>query len=133
MAAALCFHIGTGCNTQKSGHQTRFILTARARFEIASRLSTTDTDTFLKYVGLAPTDRRLAALRNSRGVTVLHLVAEHLRQSPLQSRDWEDLAVCVLKNGANPCSVADAGASTHGLFLGTCSKEDSKESSHSDE
>ncbi|EXJ56888.1 hypothetical protein A1O7_07232 [Cladophialophora yegresii CBS 114405] len=84
------------------------------RFELASRLESIDAANFLKWVGLNSSDPMLAVLRNSKGKTVLHVIAHHLRiysaWSDKYSRDiqgWLDLGVTVLKNGADPSSVAE--------------------------
>ncbi|ETI26091.1 hypothetical protein G647_02868 [Cladophialophora carrionii CBS 160.54] len=91
----------------------------QTRFELASRLENTDAATFLKCVGLDSSDPILTVLRNSKGKTVLHVVAHHLHlyserrdaarryQLSRAIQGWFDLGVSVLKNGANPSSPAE--------------------------
>ncbi|OCT49053.1 hypothetical protein CLCR_04571 [Cladophialophora carrionii] len=91
----------------------------QTRFELASRLEKTDAATFLKCVGLDSSDPILAVLRNSMGKTVLHVVAHHVHlrstkpeaawhyQLSRSIQRWLDLGLSVLKNGADPSSLAE--------------------------
>jgi hypothetical protein len=85
----------------------------QTRFEIASRLEATDAASFLKCIGLDSSDPKLVYLRNSKGKTVLHVIAHHLRlfwgrdQYGQRIQGWLDLGVSVVKNGADPSSLAE--------------------------
>ncbi|KIW65398.1 hypothetical protein PV04_07661 [Phialophora macrospora] len=90
----------------------------QTRFEIASRLEATDAASFLKCIGLDSSDPKLASLRNSKGKTMIHVVAHHLRlywelfdelfdECSQRIEGWLDLGVSVLKNGADPSSLAE--------------------------
>jgi hypothetical protein len=84
-----------------------------ARFELASRIALLGASGFLRCIGLPPSDRRLASLRNSSGASALHCVARRLWNIACNGfpsdelREWLDIGVSVLKNGADPCSIAD--------------------------
>jgi hypothetical protein len=87
----------------------------QTRFEIASRLEATDAASFLKCIGLDSSDPKLASLRNSKGKTVLHVIAHHLGlywgldRYGRRIQGWLDLGVSVVKNGADPSSLAEQG------------------------
>lgn len=84
-----------------------------ARFELASRIALLGASGFLRCIGLRPSDRRLASLRNSSGASALHCAARRLWNIAYNGfpsdelREWLDIGVSVLKNGADPCSIAD--------------------------
>lgn len=61
---------------------------------------------FLKLIGLKRSDPKLASLKTSKGWTVLHVVAERLMMSLDYYPSWVDLGACILRNGAEPSSVA---------------------------
>ncbi|OAL36124.1 hypothetical protein AYO20_04538 [Fonsecaea nubica] len=77
--------------------------TFEEKFELASRLTHLDATAFLECVGMQAMDPRLASLRNSSGKTVLHCVAS---RSPERHKDWLDIGLGVLNNGADPSSIA---------------------------
>ncbi|KAH0848295.1 hypothetical protein FOPE_02203 [Fonsecaea pedrosoi] len=79
--------------------------TFEERFELASRLTRLDATAFLRCVGMQAMDPRLALLRNNSGQTVLHCVASHNLE---RHKDWLDIGLGVLKNGADPSMIADA-------------------------
>jgi hypothetical protein len=94
---------------QFSGFDSRPV---EARFELASRIASLGVPGFLRCIGLRPSDRKLAFLRNSSGASVLHYVARRLSNAyngflSDELREWLDIGVSVLKNGADPCSIAD--------------------------
>lgn len=107
------------CNTESldiilqnqfSGFEFRPV---EARFELASRIAFLGASGFLRCIGLRPSDRRLASLRNSSGASVLHYVARRLWNFAYNGfpsdelQEWFNLGVSVLRNGADPCSIAD--------------------------
>jgi hypothetical protein len=95
---------------QFSGFDSRPV---EAKFELASRIACLEASGFLRCIGLPTSDRRLASLRNSNGTSILHCVARHLWNIACKGfpsdelQEWLDLGVSVLKNGANPCSIAN--------------------------
>lgn len=86
----------------------------QTRFEVAMQLGiVTTTSTFLECVGMQASNPKLACLRTKhKGRTVLHYVARRLWDlrllgfSEQAMEEWVDLGVAVLKNGANPSSIA---------------------------
>lgn len=84
------------------------------RFEVAMQLGISSTTSgFLTCLGVQASDPRLPYLRTKRlGRSVLHYVAHNLwtatvREDPDQSiNDWVSLGVSVLRNGADPLSIA---------------------------
>jgi hypothetical protein len=86
-----------------------------ARFELASRLVYAKPTWFLSWTGLKPSDPKLAIMKNSCGTSMMHWIASSLGNclpfnQPLSDSATQllELGVKVLRNGANPCSVADA-------------------------
>lgn len=87
-----------------------------ARFELAmKRTDFPTTSEFLKCLGMQASDPRLAHLRTKHsGRSVLHYVASRLRDSYFSEKatnDWAGLGVAVMKNGANPSSIAKVAQS----------------------
>lgn len=90
------------------------LFSVETRFEMAMQLGVNQTTSgFLKCLDMQASDPRLASLRTRHsGRSVLHQVARHF--SELANYDfpehamneWVSLGVAVLKNGANPSSVA---------------------------
>ncbi|KAI1621980.1 hypothetical protein EDD37DRAFT_652334 [Exophiala viscosa] len=106
-----------------------FALSADEKFElvIQKRMRYVETPTeFVNLIGLSRSDQRLVTLRSINGTTVLHYVAKRLRdiargrvlawpepyerpcriskREPLQ--DWLSFGASLLKDGADPCSIA---------------------------
>lgn len=87
-----------------------------ARFELTMKLTDFPTTSeFLKCLGMQALDPRLAQLRTKHsGRSVLHYVASRLHYSRFSEKatnDWARLGVAVLKNGANPSSIAKVAQS----------------------
>ncbi|KAL9095830.1 MAG: hypothetical protein Q9165_001827 [Trypethelium subeluteriae] len=66
---------------------------------------------FLRYLGLQQSDQRLASLRSSSGLSVLHYIAHFLWRligTSLQDnlQEWLNLGLNVLKHGADPSCIA---------------------------
>ena len=87
-----------------------FSLSLEARFEIVIQLNhrLIDCARFLDYIGLRHSDPRLASLSCSKGSSVLHYVAKRLGLSRgfEEPEAWLDMGVSVLKNDADPSSIA---------------------------
>jgi hypothetical protein len=88
-------------------------LPVEARFNFAVRVGIgggpIQPSLFLKCIGLSQSDQRLASLRSSNGESVLHYIACILCRIGVQgdiSKQWLDLGVNVLKNGADPSCIA---------------------------
>ncbi|EXJ67537.1 uncharacterized protein A1O5_09550 [Cladophialophora psammophila CBS 110553] len=104
-------------------------LPLEARFELAVQTgvqSCMERAGFLKCIGLGKSDQRLANLRSSGGLTILHYVARRLRtlvtyfSCPYHRiTEWFDLGVRVLINGADPYGVApgDDQSSVRRFFM----------------
>ncbi|KAI1615486.1 hypothetical protein EDD36DRAFT_485823 [Exophiala viscosa] len=106
-----------------------FTLSADEKFALVIHKGMRDIETptdFAKLIGLSRSDQRLATLRCSNGTTVLHYVAKRLRDivfgrvlawpepserpyriSKRESlQDWLSFGASLLKDGADPCSIA---------------------------
>jgi hypothetical protein len=90
-------------------------LPVETRFELVIRADTINPNMkvsrFLKYIGLLQSDTKLASLRSSTGTSILHHIAHrikyfHLEGQPNELKEWYDLGVNVLKNGADPSYTA---------------------------
>ena len=89
-----------------------YYLPVEERFALAVRVGLRSPSDFLKCVGLGQSDQRLASLVSSTGTSVLHYIARRLwsmqyrNYFPNGSRKLLDFGVSVLKNGANPSTIA---------------------------
>ena len=79
----------------------------QAKFELASKLTQLPAALFLRCLGMHATDRRLASLKSSSGMTVLHCIGQRLRttgwlsQRSDELREWIHIGSSVLKHGAD--------------------------------
>ena len=79
----------------------------QAKFELALKLTRLPAALFLRCLGVHATDRRLASLQSSSGMTVLHCIGQRFRTVPWLSqgseelREWVHVGSSVLKHGAD--------------------------------
>ena len=96
------------------------------RFEFAYRLPAEYFNTtahFLTFIGVTATDPQLLQLRNKRGSSILHYISHQLDdyidvrkgndEHSAQAQEWIALVVAMLREGADPHTIAGDLNSTH--------------------
>lgn len=89
-----------------------FYLQVDRKLDLAVRFNFMQVSGFLKCLGLRPSDKRLAFIKTSSGLSVLHHIARRYWKFPRgrfpnpEFQEWFDLGISILKSGADPSSIA---------------------------
>lgn len=85
-------------------------MSVEARFELALQITNPSIgcSEIVGFIGLRPSDQKLASLRSSSGTSLLHYIARRITMyvTPSGLKDWLDLGVIILKSGADLSSIA---------------------------
>ncbi|KAH6646067.1 hypothetical protein BKA67DRAFT_92594 [Truncatella angustata] len=83
------------------------------RFQLALRFEILPVSAFLRCLGVSSLDARLVSLKDVYGTTILHHIARRVfayqtcRLVDEDKQNWFDFGVDMLKNGADPCCIAE--------------------------
>ena len=91
-------------------------LSIETKFELALQITRSSINCLdiLRFIGLRPSDHRLASLRNSSGMSLLHYIARRITGAPSSVlKDWLDLGVNILKGSADLFSIAQRQSRDH--------------------